>query len=81
MFVGKQRSLKSRSMKVRIQKVVEFLEQLSDCQLLKEELHQKEIKTVSKPSFTVEERIIQCYPQMSIEKRTFIHYNMYLVKK
>jgi hypothetical protein len=43
MFVGKWRTLKSRSMKLRIQKVVEFLEQLSDSQLLKD-LQQNENK-------------------------------------
>jgi hypothetical protein len=44
MFVGKWRILKSRSTKLRIQKVVEVLEQLNDSQLLKEDLHQKENK-------------------------------------
>jgi hypothetical protein len=44
MFVGKWRNLKSRSMKLRIQKVVEVLEQLNDSQLLKKDLHQKENK-------------------------------------
>jgi len=44
MFVGKWRTLTSISMELRIQKVVEFVEQLSDSQLLKEDLQQKENK-------------------------------------
>jgi hypothetical protein len=44
MLVGKWRTLTSRPMELRIQKVVEFVEQLSDSQLLKEDLQQNENK-------------------------------------
>jgi thioredoxin-related protein len=59
----------STSMKLRVPKFGEILEQFRDCQLLKEDLHQKKkIKTVLKPSFTAVAHIIQCYPQIFIKK-------------